>query len=200
MSPEAMNLTGMIPRLLAPLIVVLLLAAAGSASGSPVAVQRITVVNDAHVPPGVLGDMERALKAQAWQLRAAWHTPPSRFAPGGETVILRRSPDFTGLYGYHGEDGNGRPFAVVVTGGQLSVAFSHEILEMLVDPHGGRPEVCDAVEVPYRLDGVAVSDFRFPNWSVNGSRGPWDQAHVVTRQGAYAVLQQTTGQRVTGEG
>jgi hypothetical protein len=165
-----------------------------------VAVQSITVVNDAHVPVGVLGSMERALKAQAWQLRAAWHTPPIRFAPGGETVTLRRSPDSTGFYGYHGEDGAYRPFAVVVTGAQLSETFSHEILEMLVDPYGGHPEVCDAVEVHYRLHGVAVADFRFPNWSVKGSHGPWDQAHVVTRQGAYASRQHTVGHLVTGEG
>jgi hypothetical protein len=188
-------------KLIAPVVVLLLAAVAtSSSSASSTVTQNITVVNDAHVPAGTLKRMERALQAQAWQLHAAWHTPPIRFAIGGETVILRRSPDSTGLYGYHGEDGNGRPFAVVVTGAQLSVAFSHEILEMLVDPYGGRPEICDAVEVPYYLNGVAVSDFQFPNWSVKGSHGPWDQAHVVTRQGAYALLQHTTGQRVTGEG
>jgi hypothetical protein len=58
---------------------------------------------------------------------------------------------------------------------------SHELLEMLVDPSGGRIrnglpfEICDPVEgAGYYVDGSIVSDFVTPAWFTHRSRQPWD--------------------------
>jgi hypothetical protein len=84
----------------------------------------------------------------------------------------------SGALGVH-LDNQGQPYAVILPGGDWSVTASHELLEMLVDPFGGRMvtapsidpaangrmvhylvEVGDPVETQvYTLDGVMVSDF-----------------------------------------
>jgi hypothetical protein len=74
----------------------------------------------------------------------------------------------------------GRPFALIKPGPKVSVAISHEIIEILIDPQGNRlatapsikpgqgdvrylVEVCDPSEDrDYRIDGVDVSDFCTP--------------------------------------
>ena len=80
----------------------------------------------------------------------------------------------------------GEPFALVWTGGGTAESwsrdFSHEILEMLVDPATNRSvyadgegrivEVADPVEWEgYRLEGVFVSDFVFPAWFAGATTG-----------------------------
>ena len=81
-------------------------------------------------------------------------------------------------------DEHGMPYAEVANADGLSIALSHELLEMLADPWGNRftiassadptdpphqvfclVEVCDPCETTsYVIDGVAVSDFVFPGY------------------------------------
>ena len=88
--------------------------------------------------------------------------------------------------GYHFRD-NGYPEAFIFAkpdmadDKSISETLSHEVLEMLIDPsvnlyayrpgNGRRPdrgyfyEVCDAVQCHhYRIDGVKVCDFVYPEW------------------------------------
>lgn len=93
--------------------------------------------------------------------------------------------DQAGALGYHDLARNGQPLGKVFAkttqtfGGLWTVTFSHELLEIIVDPNinlaafdedAGRAymyEVCDAVEADnlgYAIDGVTVSDFVLPGW------------------------------------
>ena len=96
------------------------------------------------------------------------------------------SKEDEGYLGYHFQS-DGSPVAYIFArddmrdNATISDTLSHEILEMLVDPavnlyayrpaRGGRPdrgyfyEVCDPVQYHhYRIDGVAVCDFVYPEW------------------------------------
>ena len=100
-------------------------------------------------------------------------------------IIVNDFPD-PRLAGVH-EDDSGQPFALVKAASEIedwSVAASHEVLEMLVDPYGNRliagdfpkprqgrvrflVEVCDPSEGDaniYSSNGVPVSDFYTPNF------------------------------------
>ena len=100
-------------------------------------------------------------------------------------IIVDKLPD-PSLAGVH-EDVNGQPLALVVAASKIedwSVAASHEVLEMLVDPYGNRlvpgdspkagqgrvrflVEICDpseGAENGYSSNGVRVSDFYTPNF------------------------------------
>jgi hypothetical protein len=94
------------------------------------------------------------------------------------------APDAAGLH----EDHMGQPFSLVLAGDYWSLAASHEMLEMLVDPFGNRtisgpdPEVkpgqqpgtvefllevcdpCEDVDCAYAINGVPVSDFYTPHY------------------------------------
>lgn len=92
-------------------------------------------------------------------------------------VLVEDSPQ-PGLH----KDYNGHPIAYVVAGKTWSLAASHEVLEMLVDPWGYRTvpgqspedatqrveflvEVCDPCQAPdnaYSVNGILVSDFCTP--------------------------------------
>lgn len=96
--------------------------------------------------------------------------------------------------GYHWITDTKQPYSVVLNGPGWTVATSHEICEMLVDPQGSRlqaarkmeingntlsldtsqvyylVEVCDPCESHgYTIDGVAVSDFITPAYYHDGS-------------------------------
>ena len=150
-----------------------------------VPVQMITVVNQANVKPWALGQVETAVVDQSMQLRAAWGTPCVQFAGGGWPVYLQ-SGDGTAS-GAHYID-NGQPDAYVYTNGVTyqawSSTFSHELVEMLVDPQtnalamqpggaqGRNLEIADPVQDrAYRLGGTWVSDFVTPAWFAGGTHG-----------------------------
>jgi hypothetical protein len=98
-----------------------------------------------------------------------------------------------GAGGVHLDD-QGQPYAEAVNGPQLSIAISHELLEMLVDPWGNRftpaadldpnsggqqviylVEVCDPCEISsYNVGGVAVSDFILPSFYDPNAAAPVD--------------------------
>jgi hypothetical protein len=114
---------------------------------------------------------------------------PDNIGPGIWPVfVMDDMPD--GMGGYH-STGHNQPFAMILAGDTWSLAASHEVLEMLVDPSGNRlvaapavaviandiedapgkyeylVEVCDPSEDPdyaYLIDSVLVSDFYTPNY------------------------------------
>jgi hypothetical protein len=143
--------------------------------------QTLTVVDQAHVESPVLARLKRAVAAQSMQLRAAWGTPCVAFGPGGWRVYLKIGIEAHGVHLWHGV-----PYAIVWTGvgtvESWSRDFSHEIIEMLVDPETNRSvfaggvgrmvEVADPVEwYGYRLDGIYVSDFVLPAWFAGATTG-----------------------------
>ena len=79
----------------------------------------------------------RASTTQSLQLRAAWGTPCASFRPGGWCVYLMLGGQPHGVHLWYGQ-----PYALVWTGGGTVELwprdFSHEILEMLVDPDTNR--------------------------------------------------------------
>ena len=101
--------------------------------------------------------------------------------------------DIGGAGGVH-LDENGQPYAEAVTGPQLSIAISHELLEMLADPWGNRftqdadlgpspddhqvfylVEVGDLCEVSsYDIGGVVPADFILPSFYDPTATGPVD--------------------------
>jgi len=107
-------------------------------------------------------------------------------APSGAWMIgVFDDSEQAGALGYHDMTRDGRPLgkvfaaSVLREGGRWTVALSHELLEMLVDPNinlcafdeNNRRlyayEICDPVEsdaLAYEIDGVAVSDFVLPAW------------------------------------
>jgi hypothetical protein len=143
--------------------------------------QTITVVDQARVKPAVLAGVTGAITAQSLQLRAAWGTPCVIFAAGGWRLYLKVGGQPHGLHLWYGQ-----PYALVWTGGGTAESwsrdFSHEIVEMLVDPETDRSvyhdgvgqivEVADPVEWDgYRLNGVFVSDFVLPAWFAGATTG-----------------------------
>jgi hypothetical protein len=105
---------------------------------------------------------------------------PSGYSP----IVIKDDPPFDDAAGAHWTN-SGDPFAVVIgtsDPNEVSIAVSHEAIEMMVDPAGyalrsgpspvaGQGtvhfvvEVCDPVQdrdCAYKIDGVYVSDFCTP--------------------------------------
>jgi len=118
-----------------------------------------------------------------WPLRIL---PENKLPPGAGGVHL---------------DKNRHPYAVVGATPDWTVAASHELLEMLVDPYGrklvtapsidpdadGRTvyylvEVADPCEVyPYPINGVQVSDFVLQDYYNPGAKGHVDDLSKLAR-------------------
>lgn len=174
--------------------------AAVMAAAAPASAQTITIVNRANVSPARIIQVQRALRTQvARDLRATWrNVRPVKFGPGGWQIRLVSSinPQINKCfcYAFHDFTRASGPYAVVGVGGfyaPWSVSASHELLEMLVDPHANGREIADPVEtVTYDIAGVSVSDAVTPAWFMTGSHGPWDLRHQLTapRQNARRRL------------
>lgn len=135
--------------------------------------------------------------APAWGIDAVCTAFPNvGSVPAGYLHVLV-VPDAGGKAGFHGHV-NGQPaFAVVqyAADGTWSVAASHEVIEMLVDPRGDRlvqgpdpinahgrvhylMEICDPCQgqpFSYQVDhnhSAAVADFCLPSFYGLGSAGP----------------------------
>ena len=173
------------------------------AFGTTANAQTITVVNDAHVTPLTLFKVEHAIEVQSQQVAAAWGSPTVQFGRDGWPLTLRRSSI---AWGYHSDhltylgdwacaDGGcvGAPGATLQRTPYLAVyvgrdpqhseswseTFSHEIIETIVDPNLGGPEICDPVEqYGYRLDGEYVSDFALPAYFNSGA--PLDEMGALS--------------------
>jgi hypothetical protein len=183
-------------RRLAPLALLLALfllsGTAQAAYSGPV--ERFTVYDWNGTSAAKVARWEQAVVEQSVQLQRYWHTPAVAFAQQGGWPIYLVSWKLmkdTGDLGYHAQRG-GQPYAAVSDLGG-SIVFSHEIMEMLVDPLANRIltfwklpvflEICDPVENnSYSAsNGVRISDAVTPQWYIPGSRGPYDLERLVTR-------------------
>jgi hypothetical protein len=125
--------------------------------------------------------------ASAWGIDAhLTFLPKGKVIPREAWLLgIFNDADQAGALGYHDLTKAGRPLGKVFArttiedGGKWTVTFSHELLEMLVDPDINlcafdeearrlyAYEVCDAVEADklgYQIDGITVSDFVLPGW------------------------------------
>lgn len=147
----------------------------------------------------VVGDSELAKALPAFQhqvsrdFAAAWGIDArlellnkgAAVPAGAWQLNVFDNADAAGALGYHETTARGLPLGKVFAkttiqyGGIWSVTFSHELLEMLLDPwinllaidEGHKRayayEACDAVEADqlgYAVQGVQVSDFVLPNF------------------------------------
>lgn len=160
----------------------------------------ITCVNEATVDLQVdWQQLIAALDAYANTIFApVWGTPArivdagaSRTVPPGSWgLVFMDDPDRQGFLGYHDLTADGLPLAkifvrtILKDGEKVSVAASHELTEMLVDPGiqmGARGpdgvtwyayETADAVEHDeFPVNGLAMSNFVYPAW-FEGFRRP----------------------------
>jgi hypothetical protein len=131
--------------------------------------------------------------APVWGVRADISVLDAGDAIPPGTWPIKVVDSLPGQGGVHLDD-DGHPYAEAVNGDKLSIAISHELLEMLVDPQGNRftpaidcdpysggqqvfylVEVCDPCEVTsYEIDGVPVSDFIRPAFYDPYAAGPFD--------------------------
>lgn len=170
------------------------MARAPRADAATPAVQQIALVDRSRGLASTA--LERGVRALTYQvnhqLRRFWTTPPIRLhvvrnRPRTPIPVIEllgaKVPRRTG--GYHTAGPSGRLLAAVYLrrwGPNWTVAASHELLEMLIDPQGETvqsdylEEICDPVQfVWYRIGGVYVSDFVTPAW-FSAADGPWDLA------------------------
>jgi hypothetical protein len=156
--------------------------------------------SSAGVPLATLQQIAAALQQQVddafgpvWGVQADISAlAPGNHVPPG-TWPIKIVDDIGGAGGVHLDD-QGQPYAEAVNGPELSIAISHELLEMLADPWGNRftpvadidpasngrqvfylVEVGDPCEVTsYDIGGVAVSDFILPPFCDPKAAGPVD--------------------------
>lgn len=154
------------------------------------AVQDFTVYNWNGTPNSTVKAMEQATVWDSALLSRYWKTSTVAFTQqGGWPIYL--VPDGAlprGESGFHAQKG-GQPFASVFGLDKLATttAFSHEILEMLVDPMDTKilairhqlllmevsdPVMNDTLTAP---NGIYVADAVTPSWYTIQS-GPWDLA------------------------
>ncbi|MGO9605547.1 MAG: metallophosphoesterase family protein [Candidatus Binataceae bacterium] len=158
---------------------------------------KVSILNQSQaVTDAEVGQLVSVLKTQlardftpAWGLEAELALVPHGGKPAQGTwwlVILDHS-DQAGVMGIHDVTDEGLPLAKVFAGTlkethrSWTVATSHELLEMLVDPgvnlaacvdNGNGTtfyayEICDPCErddYGYEIDGIEVADFVFPAW------------------------------------
>jgi hypothetical protein len=170
----------------------------------------VNMINQAGLPQSQIRGFEPGVLQDAnIYLRSWWGGRSVRFVNGGSAyqgwrVILTRKWLGNDVIGEHGVDRHGPVALVSVTaarayGFPLSLAVSHELNEMMVDPYGNFVtndgyvvEVVDPVADVYgMMKGAAVSDFVTPSWYSWGSSGPWDMGSVLdadhqTTAGGYA--------------
>jgi hypothetical protein len=163
-----------------------------NSSGKPLVVVKnlSKVVKDAEVEtalPAFQKQVSRDFAGAGWGLDVALQfLPKTQKLPANAWLLgVFDDADQAGALGYHDLTKAGQPLGKVFArttlddGGQWTVTFSHELLEMLADPNinlcafdenAGRLyayEVCDAVEADelgYKIDNVLVSDFVLPGW------------------------------------
>lgn len=125
--------------------------------------------------------------ASVWGIDAKLHLlDKSAALPGGFWQLnIFEDADAANALGYHETTAKGLPLGKVFAkttiddGGLWTVTFSHELLEMLLDPYINLTvadsatrrsysfEACDAVEADelgYKINGIQVSDFALPSY------------------------------------
>src|SRR5471030_1685112 len=178
----------------------------------------IVVINEATAMSDA--DIEKMLPAfqQQWNedLKSAWHVEHARFhflpprkapAAGAWWLVFLDDSDQASALAYHDLSNDGYPVSKVFVqtlmaqNASISVAASHELCEMAVDPwlNGAyqdaagafwAAEICDPVESDqygYRIGDISVSDFVTPNWFTQRS----NQTNIDFKghaHGAFEVL------------
>lgn len=142
---------------------------------------------------GALNEQVQADFAPAWHVRATVGAYATGGGYGTWNVKVLDNIDEPGALGYHADKHN-VPYAVVQHDSNWAITASHEVLEMLADPFGGRMhaarlpeyveryhetfglkhdssrvyyllEVCDPCEAgSYEVGDVELSDFLLPTW------------------------------------
>ena len=182
----------------------------------------VLVNQSAAVSDGQLSEIAAALLTQLQRdISSAWSLDPAQFAieidsviPASGVPVLLSDVHDPAVLGYH-EAGPvvvvyaqetiawpSPPGSVLGPHPSLSTVLSHELCETVIDwgadqydALGYFQEVCDPVqETSYLIDEVAVSNFVWPQWFLQGSPGPFDQMglltadHTLTSQGYATVL------------
>lgn len=143
-----------------------------------------TITDTAGLSPVRLSQIEEALVMQAAQVSAYWSTGTISFGPGGIPLAIEPMDQVAAscqqvVVGCHGASAatanqKSQPWIAVGWDGSydsVSQTLSHEVVEVLVDPHGSGLEVCDPLEsYSYLVNGQRVADFLEPDGS--------DFAHV----------------------
>lgn len=159
--------------------------------------QRIAVYNRASAPLGLdlsafvgaLNEYVSAHLGPVWDVSAELHAT-DRPVPGEWSMVFLDRADVAGALAYHDEEGAPVAKVFVETIQQykasLTVAASHELAEMLVDPLASfwaatanvqrmvALEVCDPVQgdsLGFDVGGFLMSDFVYPAWFDRGSSG-----------------------------
>lgn len=183
-------------------------AAAIMAAPAVAGAQNVKVYNAAGIPGWRVTQFERAAGQVAnGNLRAHWGSRSVQWSTHrGWPLLLEASLSFTqkqcgrGAAGCHGVLSDGTPVAIVDvnqadTGMPWTVSASHELFEMMVDPHAARTspdadgghwqdEVADPVEdYAHWVRGVRLTDFVYPAWYDNAT-GPQDAMGWLTDSGA----------------
>ena len=175
---------------------------------------RIACFNRANTPLGVdfaalIAAMQKFVDRH---LAPVWGTPAklvksSGFQKGAWAMVFLDSQDDASLEGYHDLTPEGLPMSKVFVRNilkqkdQVSVAASHELAEMLVDPAanlystGPRPnrlydyEVADPVEeLFFKVDGIAMTNFVYPTYFENfHKRGSTRFDHMEALEMPFAL-------------
>jgi hypothetical protein len=183
---------------------------------------QIAVINESTAIGDV--DVKKMIPAFSAQwnkdLKSVWNVADAAFtftakrkapASGSWWVVFFDEPDQAQALAYHDLTNEGLPIAkvfakvILADKSSVSVAASHEICEMAVDPWLNSSyqdpegafwagEVCDPVEDAesgYKIGGILVTDFVTPNWFRHEhSKGPID---FDFRRHAHAAFDVTTG-------
>jgi hypothetical protein len=185
-------------------------------------IRRSTRISD-----GDLAFITKAVSAQAEECAAAWGIDPMTVAfyaketnlPDGDVRVLSVVDDdgMAGTSGYH-DAWAGVVQAQAQVSDRTSFTISHEVLEMMVNPHVNRwhtmpdgkrstpREVCDACQSDaYVVDAeilgetrkVELSNYLLPSWfSINGQY-PFDKMGKITApftmsQGGYLIIRDSS--------
>ena len=194
------------------LVVFAVLCTASSAWAQPrniYVTNESTAVTDAEIQaalPAFQAQIDEDI-GDVWNVNArlVFDTPP----PLGWRITVTDNPPCWFCGGLH-HWLDGRAEALVRPGDDWQLSFSHELVEMLVDPYirddgnwgrfvkaGKRlwlVETGDPVEDSkwsYERDGVTLSDFVLPAWYRGGAKGPYDFQGYVDHpfqilEGGYA--------------
>ena len=150
---------------------------------------QLSVVNSDGVPASQVRAFERSDTVQSRQLARYWGTPAVRFGARGARINILRPADrrLGGGGGFHAFR-KGRPYAIVAARDYWTVIASHEMVEMLVNPHANSTldgyllEVADPVRLlAYRLRGVWMADFVTRQWFDPNANGPYDFLRRLSR-------------------
>ena len=165
-------------------------ASHGPRQFTPGEAPRIACFNKATVPLGV--DLDTLLEAlQAYidhHVEPVWRTPAklhrsNDFVKGAWGMVFLDDADQPGALSYHDLTPDGWPLAKIFVrttlqnGDLVSVAASHELVEMLVDPAvnlmtmGPNSKVMYAYEsadpvedLSFKVNGIALSNFVYPSY------------------------------------